>query len=133
MFKKFYSRVFTQSQFNFCIVFLLVKDALIILIIASDLQPNDYFLPMADAGVAGNSTKTKRLNKDEIKEQLLPSLSDSKKDETEDLNEKADKVEKCEHSAIINKENGDTTRTKKKNIICISYQQCKVFRRYKEG
>lgn len=132
MFKKFYSRVFTQSQFNFCIVFLLVKDALIILIIASDLQPNDYFLPMAGAGVAGNSTKTKRLNKDEIKEQLLPSLSDSKKDETEDLNEKADKVEKCEDSAIINKENGDTTRTKKKNI-CISYQQCKVFRRYKEG
>ena len=133
MFKKFYSRVFTQSQFNFCIVFLLVKDALIILIIASDLQPNDYFLPMAGAGVAGNSTKTKRLNKDEIKEQLLPSLSDSKKDETEDLNEKADKVEKCEDSAIINKENGDTTRTKKKNIICISYQHCKVFRRYKEG
>lgn len=133
MFKKFYSRVFTQSQFNFCIVFLLVKDALIILIIASDLQPNDYFLPMAGAGVAGNSTKTKRLNKDEIKEQLLPSLSDSEKDETEDLNEKADKVEKCEDSAIINKENGDTTRTKKKNIICISYQQCKFFRRYREG
>ena len=51
--------------------------------------------------------------------------------ETEELNEKADKVEKSENVATIIKQNEEKVRTKKKNI-CIAYRQQKVFGRFNE-
>ena len=47
--------------------------------------------------------------------------------ETEDLNEKAEKLGKPEHAAVVKKQYEDITQTKKKDIICIAYQQGKVF------
>ena len=55
---------------------------------------------------------------------MFSSLIDSEKTETEDLNEKTDKVEKREDAAIIFKEYEDVNRTKKKNIVCISKEKC---------
>lgn len=57
-------------------------------------------------------------------------MIESERDETKELNEKANKVEKCEEAASIIKEYGDIIRTKK--MICISYLPGKVFRRFKE-
>ena len=55
---------------------------------------------------------------------MFSSLIDSEKTETEDLNEKTDKVEKCEDAAIIFKAYEDVNRTKKKNIVCIIKEKC---------
>ena len=52
--------------------------------------------------------------------------------ETEELNEKADKVEKPEDVAAIIKQYEDIIRTKKKNIIFIAYHQGKVFKIFKD-
>ena len=51
--------------------------------------------------------------------------------ETEEFNEKADKVEKSKDAATIIKQYEEIIRTKKKNIVCIAYHQGKVFRRFK--
>ena len=80
---------------------------------------------------AGNATKTKRLSKYEIKKQMVDSLIESEKLETDELNEKADKLKKCEELASVIKECEDITSTKKKSIICIGYHQGKVFKRFK--
>lgn len=55
----------------------------------------------------------------------------SEKFKTKDLNEQADKVERCEEAAILVKEYEDIIGAKKKNIF-IAYQQGKVFRRFKD-
>lgn len=55
----------------------------------------------------------------------------SEKFKTKDLNEQADKVERCEEAAILVKEHEDIIGAKKKNIF-IAYQQGKVFRRFKD-
>ena len=52
--------------------------------------------------------------------------------ETQELNEKADKVEKPEDAAAVIKQYEDILRTKKKNIISIAYHQGKVFKRFKD-
>ena len=51
--------------------------------------------------------------------------------ETQELNEKADKVEKPEDAAAVIKQYEDILRTKK-NIISIAYHQGKVFKRFKD-
>ena len=43
-----------------------------------------------------NTSKKEHLSKDEIKDELLSSMVDSENGETQDLNEKADKEEKCD-------------------------------------
>lgn len=58
------------------------------------------------------------MSKDEIIKQLLTTLPDSKKVQTKDLNEKADKVEKCKDAATMVKEYENIICTKKKKIIC---------------
>ena len=73
----------------------------------------------------------RRLKKEEIKQQLINSLINSHKIETEELNEKADKIEKSEDAADIIKGYEETIRTKKKNTVCIKYHQGKVFRRFR--
>ena len=59
-------------------------------------------------------------------------MIESEKFETDELNEKTDEVEKCDEPATLIKEYKDIVSTKKKNIICISYRQGKVFKRFKE-
>ena len=49
--------------------------------------------------------------------------------ETEELNEKAEKVDKTEDAAVI-KEYEEILRTKRKNIISVAYHQGKVFSRF---
>ena len=66
------------------IVFFLLKNFL-------HLLSNDYYLSIVEKGGADNATKTKRLSKDEIKEQLLNSSIVSEKVETKDLNEQSKK------------------------------------------
>ena len=52
---------------------------------------------------------------------------------TEDLNERPDRVEGYEEAVNIIKEYEDITKTNKKNIIFFAYQQGKVFRKFKEN
>ena len=63
-----------------------------------------------------------RMTKEEIKEQLILSILEYEKVETTDLNEKVDKVEKCDDAAIIVKEYEDVICSKKENIMCLAYQ-----------
>ena len=48
-----------------------------------------------------NTKKTRRLSKEEVKEELIDSIVISDIIETEELNEKADKVEKPENAAAL--------------------------------
>ena len=56
----------------------------------------------------------------------------SKKVETEDLNEQANKTENFEDAATIIKEYEEIIRTIKKNIVSIAYHHENVFRKFKE-
>lgn len=53
---------------------------------------SDFFVGLQNY----NTSKKKHLSKDEIKDELLSSMIDSENGETQDLNEKADKEEKCD-------------------------------------
>ena len=66
------------------------------------------------------------MSKDEIKELLIGSFLDRKKVETTNLNEMADKIEKCEKAAAIVREYEKITCTKKR-IICLAYHLGEVF------
>ena len=79
-----------------------------------------------------NAKKIRKLCKKEITQQLSNSLISSDKIETEEPNEKADKVEKSEDVATIIKGCKLIICTKKKKIVCILYHQEKVFKRFKE-
>ena len=48
-----------------------------------------------------NAKKIRRISKEEIEQQLIDYLINSDKIETEELNEKADKVEKYEDAAAL--------------------------------
>ena len=59
----------------------------------------------------------KRLNKEEIKKQLIDSIANKDIIETKELNEKAGKVEKPEDAAEIKTQDEEIIRTKKKGLI----------------
>ena len=80
----------------------------------------------------GNNSKKKQMAKEVIREQQIGSLPGSENIETADLNEKAEKVEKCKNAATMIKEFEEIISTNKKSIICLAYQQGKVFRQFKE-
>ena len=52
--------------------------------------------------------------------------------ETAELDEKADMVEKPEDAVAVIWAYEDIIRTKKKGIICIAYQQGKIFKKFKD-
>ena len=52
--------------------------------------------------------------------------------ETQEPNEKADKVEKPEDAAAVIKQYEDILHIKKKNMISIAYHQGKVLKRFKD-
>ena len=81
---------------------------------------------------SGNAKKTKRLSNEEIKRQLIESMVKNDIIETEELNKMAEEVEKPEDAAAVIKQYEDIIRTKKKNIISITYHQGKVFKRFKD-
>ena len=74
-----------------------------------------------------NTKKTKRLNEEEIKEQLIDPLVKNHTTKTEELKERSEKVEKLQDAAEIIKEYEEILRMKKKGIISIAYHQGKVF------
>ena len=69
-----------------------------------------------------------RLNKDEIKKQLIESITINNVVEIEHLNELAEKVQKPEDAADIIKQYEEIFRTKKKGIISVAYYQGKLFK-----
>ena len=79
-----------------------------------------------------NEKKTKRLNQEEIRKQLLDSLVNSDTVETKALNEQAGKVNKPEDAAELIKQYEEILKTKRKDIISIAYYQGKVFSRFRE-
>ena len=58
------------------------------------------FLFVVEKG-SDNAKKIRRISKEEIKQQLIDYLINSDKIEIEELNEKADKVEKYEDAAAL--------------------------------
>ena len=56
----------------------------------------------------------------------------SDKNKPDKLNKKANRVQKSEDATTIIKKYKEIIRTKKKSIVCITYYQGKVFRRFKE-
>ena len=68
-----------------------------------------------------NTKKTKRLATEEIKKQLINSLVNNDRIETEELNEKVDRVEKPKDAADIKKQYEEILCTKKKGTISVVY------------
>ena len=63
---------------------------------------------------------------------LIDLLANNDKIETEELNERAENVDKLEDAANIIKEYEEILRTKRKGIITVAYHQGKVFSRFLE-
>ena len=82
-------------------------------------------------GVA-DSKKAKRLSKEEIKKQLLESMTIDETLELLDLNKEAEEIQDPEKAAEIIKRYEDIIKTKKKGIINVAYHQGQVFKRFKE-
>ena len=80
-----------------------------------------------------NTKKIRRRSKEEIKQQLIDSILNNDIIETEELNEKADKVEKPDDATAIIRQYEDIIYTKKKNIIFIAYHQGESFKRLKDN
>ena len=68
-----------------------------------------------------NGKKTRRLNKD-VKKQLIESIVNSDIIENDELNKKAEEVQKPEDAAAVIKQYEEIIRTKKKGTITIAYQ-----------
>ena len=76
--------------------------------------------------------KTKRLTHEEIKKHLIESIVINGIIETDELNKKAEEVQKPEDAAAVIKQYKEIIRTKKKHIISIAYHQGKVFKKFKD-
>ena len=83
-------------------------------------------------GNSETSKKTKRLDKDEIKKQLLESITINNAIEIDEINKRADKVEKPEDAADIIKEYEEILHAKRKGIIVVAFYQGKNFKPFKE-
>ena len=79
-----------------------------------------------------NSKKAKRLSKEEIKKQLLDSMTIDEVVEFDDLNKEAEETKDPEEAAKIIKRYEDIIETKNKAIINVAYHQEQVFKRFKE-
>ena len=79
-----------------------------------------------------NTKKTRRRSQKEIKKRLIDTIVNNDIIETEELNEKADRVEKPNDGTDIIKQYEDIIHTKKEGIISIAYHEGKVFKRFKD-
>ena len=90
----------------------------------------DFYLQLW--GNSENNKKTKRLNKDKIKKQLIESTFINNAIQIDNLNELAEKVEKPEDAATIIKQYNEILSTKRQDIISVTYYQGKFFKRFKQ-
>ena len=67
-----------------------------------------------------------------MKKQLLDSMDINNASEIEELNKRAERVEKPEDAADIIREYEEILRAKKKGIIVVAFYQGKIFKRFKE-
>ena len=67
-----------------------------------------------------NTKKTRRLSKEEIKQQLIDSIINNYIMKTEESNEKVDKAEKPKYAAANIKQYRSIICTKKKNVLSTS-------------
>ena len=78
------------------------------------------------------SKKTKRLSKNEIKKQFLESIIVNEAVESEELNKEVEEIQEPEEAAKVIEQYQYISKTKKKEIISITYYQRKVFKRFKK-
>ena len=90
----------------------------------------DFYLQLW--GNSENNKKTKGLNKDEIKKQLIESTIINNAIQIDNLNELAEKVEKPEDAATITKQYNEVLSTKRQDILSVAYHQGKFFKRFKQ-
>ena len=83
-------------------------------------------------GLTGNK-KAKRLLKEEIKKNLLDSMTIDEIVELYDLNKEAEEVQDPEKAAMIIKRYEHISKTKRKGIINVAYHEGQVFKRFKEN
>ena len=79
-----------------------------------------------------DSKKAKRLSKEEIKKQLLDSMTIDEVVEFDDLNKEAEEIQDPEETAKIIKRYEDIMKMKNKGIINVAFHQGQVFNRFKE-
>ena len=91
-----------------------------------------FFCSWLRKGGFTDATKTRRLNKEEIRKQLIDSLIKSEKVETEDLNKQAEILENSEDAATIIKKCDEIIRKKRKKHNFYGASSRKVFRKSKE-
>ena len=83
---------------------------------------------------SGNTKQlSRRLGKEQIKQQLIDSLGYNENIDKEELIMSADRVKDCQEALKILKEYEDIIKITKRNIICFVCQQNKVFRKFKEN
>ena len=83
---------------------------------------------------SGNTKQlSRRLGKEQIKQQLIDSLGYNENIDKEELIMSADRVKDCQEALKILKEYEDIIKITKRNIICFACQQNKVFRKFKEN
>ena len=75
---------------------------------------------------------TKRFNKDEIKKHLIKSITINNAVEINEINKRADKVEKPGDGADIIKECKKIICTTRKSVIAVVFHQGKVFKCFRE-
>ena len=78
-----------------------------------------------------DAKRTKRLIHKDIKKQLIESMVINDIDETDELNQKVEEVQKPEQAVAVIRQYEEIIRTKKKGIISIAYHQGKVFKKFK--
>ena len=79
-----------------------------------------------------NVKKTKRLNQEEIKKELLNSHVNNNMVEIEEFNEQARIADNPEDAADLIRKYDEILRTKRKGIISVAYHEGKVFSRLRE-
>ena len=76
--------------------------------------------------------KAKRLSKEEIKKQLLDSITTDEVAEFDDLNKEAEETQDPEEAAKIIKWYEDIIKMRNKGFINVAYHQGQVLKRFKE-
>ena len=106
------------------VTFLVVKDVL-------DLWYCGYFLFLAAAKL-WNQQEDEASRQRRNKKKLLESITTNNAVEIDEIDERADKVEKPEDAADIIKQYEEILRAKRKGIIVVAFYQGKIFKHSKE-
>ena len=110
---KIISRVLEEVKSNFRETTQFIEDCLEQECLKENISVEKVIFCFQLCGNSGNSKKTKRLNKDGIKKQLLESIVITNAVEIEELNKLPEKVPKPEEAADIIKQYEEILRTKR--------------------